>query len=59
MIEHFKNWYVCNQDAITWFLIGLLTSGMLDQLVKHDYWMALLSAVLIWANYKLLKVRLQ
>ena len=59
MMEHFKNWYVRNQDAITWFLIGLLTSGMLDQLVKRDYWMALLSAVLIWVNYKMSKVRLQ
>lgn len=59
MMEHFKNWYVRNQDAITWFLIGLLTSGMLEQLAKRDYWMALLSAVLIWANYKFSKVRLQ
>lgn len=59
MIQQFRNWYVRNQDAITWFLIGWLTFGMLDSLVQRDYVGAVIQAVLIWVNYKLSKVRMQ
>ena len=58
-MSKFREWFVQHQDPITWFLIGLLTSGMLDQLSKSDYWMAALSAVLIWANYKMLNYKLK
>lgn len=59
MITQFKNWYVRNQDAITWFIIGWLAFGMLDNVVKQEYIWAAVQAVLIWGNYKLSKVRLQ
>lgn len=59
MIQKFRNWYVRNQDAITWFLIGWLTLAMIDNIVKQEYIWAVVQAVLIWVNYKLSKVRLQ
>lgn len=59
MMQNFKNWYVRNQDAITWFIIGWLAFGMLDNLIKQQYIWVVVQAVLIWVNYKLIKVRLQ
>lgn len=59
MMQNFRNWYVRNQDAITWFVIGLLTMSTIDYTVKGDWIWATISAVLIWANYKLSKVRFQ
>ncbi len=59
MMTQFRNWYVRNQDAITWFIIGWLTLGMIDNIVKQEYVWALIQAVLIWVNYKLSKVRMQ
>lgn len=54
----FKNWYIRNQDAITWFLIGWLSMGLLDNLITGQYIWAVISAALIWVNYKLISVRL-
>lgn len=59
MMTQFRNWYIRNQDAITWFIIGWLAFGMLDSLVQQDYVWAVIQAVLIWVNYKLSKIRLQ
>ena len=59
MISQFRNWYVHNQDAITWFLIGWLTLSMIDNIANKQYVWAVVQAVLIWVNYKLSKVRLQ
>lgn len=54
-----RNWYVRNQDAITWFIIGWLAFGMLDSLIKASYGWAAFQAVLIYVNYKFASVRLQ
>lgn len=54
-----RNWYVRNQDAITWFLIGLLTAGFVEHISKQQYTWALVDAVLIYVNYKFSRVRLQ
>ena len=54
-----REWYVRNQDAITWFLIGWLTFGALDNLINGQYIWMIISVFLIWVNYKLIKVRLQ
>jgi hypothetical protein len=59
MMNSFKNWYVSNQDAITWFLIGWLAFALLDNLIQGDYIWAAVTAVLLWLNYTLRKVRLQ
>lgn len=58
-MRNFREWYVRNQDAITWFLIGWLSTGLLQHLFQGDYGWAAIDAFLIWANYKLLKVRMQ
>jgi hypothetical protein len=58
-MNKFLQWYVDNQDAITWFIIGWLTFAMLDNIVQQQYTWAVVQAVLIWINYKLSKIRLQ
>jgi hypothetical protein len=58
-MNKFRQWYVDNQDAITWFIIGWLTFAMLDNIVQQQYTWAVVQAVLIWINYKLSKIRLQ
>lgn len=58
-MSNFKNWYVSNQDAITWFIIGFLTQTMLYNFSHGDWVWGLVSAALIWLNYSLRKVRLQ
>lgn len=57
-MNKFREWYIRNQDAITWFLIGVLTSQALDSLAKRDYGSALLSAGLALANYWMARTRL-
>lgn len=55
----FREWYVRNQDAITWFVIGLLTLATIDYVVKGDWLWATISAVLIAINYKFRNVRMK
>lgn len=57
-MNKFKTWYVDNQDAITWFLIGLLTSGGIDQLARGEYMWAGVNFALAYVNYALRRVRL-
>ena len=54
----FKNWYVRNQDSITWFIIGWLALALLRALGDGEYFWAAIDAALIWLNYKLVSVRL-
>lgn len=54
----FREWYTTNQDAITWFLVGFLTFGGIDQLARGDYGMAALNFALAYANYAMNRVRL-
>jgi hypothetical protein len=58
-MSYIKNWYVSNQDAITWFIIGILTMTMLNSIALGNYGWAAISAFFIWTNYVLRKVRLQ
>jgi uncharacterized membrane protein YadS len=57
-MSYIKNWYVSNQDAITWFVIGFLTMAMFNSIALGTYGWAVISAFLIWTNYKLRNVRL-
>jgi len=59
MMNSFKNWYVSNQDAITWFIIGVLVMTMFNSIALGNYGWAAISAFFIWINYKLRNVRLQ
>jgi hypothetical protein len=53
----FKQWYIRNQDAVTWFLIGWLTFAGLDSLAQGNYIWAAVSFALAYANYALRRVR--
>lgn len=50
-------WMIRNSDAINWFVIGWLSMGALQALVIGDYVWAVVDAVLVYANYKLLSIR--
>ena len=54
----FKSWYVRNQDAITWFIIGWLSFALLQDIITGDWVWAAINAALIVFNYKLRTVRL-
>jgi hypothetical protein len=58
MMNSIKNWYVYNQDAISWFIIGWLSLACLDALAEGRYIWAVIDAVLVWLNYSLRKIRL-
>jgi len=53
-----KRWYVYNQDAITWFLIGWLSLSCIDNLLNRHYGWAVFDAIIVYVNYKLRNVRL-
>jgi hypothetical protein len=55
----FRNWYVRNQDAITWFLIGWCTFAGLDNLLSGQYFWAAFNFVIAYANYKMNDFRMQ
>jgi hypothetical protein len=54
----FKEWYIRNQDAITWFLIGVLLAQGMGALAKGDYFWAGISFAFAVSNYVLRRVRL-
>lgn len=58
-MSNIKNWYVSNQDAITWFVIGWLCQSFLYNIASGDLFWSIVTAVLIYFNYTLRKVRLQ
>jgi hypothetical protein len=57
MLGRFHNWYVTNQDAITWFLIGLLFEQGLEQFSKGNYVWGLGVWLIAYANYSLRKIQ--
>ncbi len=58
-MSNFRNWYVRNQDAITWFIVGVLTVNTIHNLANQEWIWAAINAVLIYANVKLSGVRLR
>lgn len=57
-MNKFKQWYVANQDAITWFIIGVMFVNCIDALASRSYMWAAFDAAMIYGNYKLRNVRL-
>jgi hypothetical protein len=55
----FREWYVRNQDAITWFIIGWLTFAGIDNFINGQYIWCLINLGLAFINYKLNYVRLK
>jgi len=58
-MSEFRNWYVRNQDAITWFIIGFLTMQGLNELAEGDYVWAGISFLIAYGNYKIRNFRMQ
>ena len=58
MFENFRYWLSRNQDAVSWFIIGSLSSALLINLTQGDYFWAAVDAALIVVNYYLIKVRI-
>lgn len=58
-MSEFRNWYVRNQDAITWFLIGFLTMSCINNLGRGAFGWAAFDAIVAFLNYKLTDVRMQ
>jgi hypothetical protein len=59
MMNGLKNWYIYNQDAITWFIIGFLVQTLMLNFARGEWIWAAITALLIWLNYALRKVRMQ
>jgi hypothetical protein len=53
-----RQWYVNNQDAITWFLIGWLTCAGIDALSRGQYISAAFCLGIAYVNYAFCRVRL-
>lgn len=58
MWDSFRNWYIYNQDAISWFIIGWLSFATLDNLARGNYIWAGVDFALAYFNYKMTKVRM-
>lgn len=58
-MSKFRNWYIDNQDQISWFIIGWCSFAALDRLTEADYVWAAVMAVLAWGNYRLANFRLK
>ena len=54
-MNKFRQWYLTNQTEITWFLIGFLTLGGLQDLSVGNYVGALINFALAYINYTLNK----
>lgn len=50
-----KQWYLRNYEAITWFLIGVLSLAGLQELSRGEYLSALWSFALVALNYVFVK----
>lgn len=58
MMERFSQWYSQNQDAISWFLIGVLSAAGIDALIRGEYFWATWNLLFAFINYKLIPCRL-
>jgi len=54
----FRDWYINNQDEITWFIIGWVSMSCLDNLVRGSYGWAAIDAAIAYLNYRMYNVRL-
>ena len=57
IMKRFGQWYSRNQDAIAWFLIGMLSTNGVDALIRGEYFWAVINFILAIVNYKLIPVR--
>lgn len=50
-MNKFREWYLKYSNEITWFLIGMLTIGGIESLVREQYGSAALSFGIAYLNY--------
>jgi hypothetical protein len=50
-MNNFRTWYITNQDAISWFIIGLCVGQGIESLAVGNYSSAALSFGVAAANY--------
>ena len=55
MLNNFRNWYLRNQNEITWALIGFLIASAVSSFSRGEYADMSFSLVLAYANYYLNK----
>ena len=55
MLNQIRSWYLRNYEAITWFLIGVLTLAGLQELSRGEYFSGVVSLGLAWLNYVFVK----
>jgi hypothetical protein len=55
----FRNWYVRNQDSITWFIIGWCAMAGLNDLIDGNYIWAAINLAIAFVNYKTHDFRMQ
>jgi len=52
-MNKFRQWYTTYNNEITWCLIGFLSSGGIEQLLRQNYGNAALSFGIAYLNYAL------
>jgi hypothetical protein len=57
MMERFYQWYSRNQDAISWFLIGVLSISGVDALIRENYFWGTWNLLFAFINYKFISIR--
>ena len=57
-MENFRSWYIRNQDAISWCLVGWFTAIGVDQLICEMYAPAAISFVIAGVNWYMTRQRL-
>lgn len=58
-MDSFRNWYIRNQTAISWFIIGWLCYSGLVNLVTGSYIWAAIQFGIAYLNYKLISYEMK
>jgi hypothetical protein len=58
MMSKFRMWYIENQDAITWFVIGLMVSNGITHLSRGQLGWAAFDFGIAFLNFSLRRQRL-
>jgi len=51
MLENFRQWYLKNQNKITWFLIGFFIYGALDNFARGNWTGMAINLLFAGMNY--------
>ena len=54
-MDKYRRWYMYYYVEINWFILGWLSMALIDALARGNYTGALVSGLLIFANYSVYK----